>query len=62
MNVAVVVPSTLLFYGLLALGLSDHQRNPNVTKYWKVCVWILLLLQWKFWGLPFLRMCSAFVN
>jgi hypothetical protein len=62
MNVAVVVPSALLFYGLLALGLSDQQRNPNVTKFQKVSVWISLLLLWKLWSLPFLRICSAFVR
>jgi hypothetical protein len=61
-NVALVVPSALLSYGLLALGLSDHQRSPNVTQFQKWSVWILLLPQWKFWGLPFLRMCSVFVK
>ncbi len=62
MNVAVVVPSALLFYGLSALGLSEHQRNPNVNNLQKVYVWISLLLLWKFWSLPFLRMCSVFVK
>lgn len=59
-NVAVVVPSALLSYGLLALGLIDQHRNPNVPKSQKALVWVLLALQWKFLALPYLRVCSAF--
>jgi hypothetical protein len=61
-NVAVLVPSALLLYGLLALGLWDHQRNPNLTKHQKVIIWVLLLAQWKFFALPYLRMCSVFAR
>jgi len=61
-NVAVVVPSALFSYGLLALGLWDHQRNPNLTKHQKVIIWVLLLAQWKFFALPYLRICSVFAR
>ncbi len=61
-NVAVVVPSALLFYGLVALGLLDHQRSPNVTMGQKVFVWIFLLFQWRLLTLPYLRLCSTFIR
>jgi hypothetical protein len=61
-NIALVVPGALAFYGVLALGLADHQRNPNVSKWQKVIVWVFVLLQWKFVALPYLRICSAFVG
>ena len=56
------MPGALVFYGLLALGLADHQRNPNVSKWQKVIVWVLVLLQWKFVALPYLRICAAFIK
>lgn len=61
-NTAVVVQSGLLFYGLVALGFSDLQRDPNVTSGAKVRAWFGLLFCWKLLIVPFLRMCSAFAK
>lgn len=59
-SLAVVVPSALLFYGLLVLGFLELQRNPNIPKSQKMWYWFLLLPLWNFLALPFLTMCSIF--
>ncbi|MGH9407324.1 MAG: hypothetical protein ACRD3D_16015 [Terriglobia bacterium] len=58
-DASAVVASAVVFYGVAAVGLAEHTRNPELTTNQKLLGWIVLLVDWKFIVLPFVTMCTV---